>query len=151
MARYRTDAEKKKIIADYLESGNYSAAARANGVSVNTVRQYVRDNPETAKLLNKKKEENTKTILEYMESKAKSVQYFCDYVLDERLNPAVNREELDKLSLPNLSTVFGVIVDKFLKVRELTPPQAKTETNNLLEAVEESVKELVKADDLSEI
>ena len=63
MARYRTDAEKKKIIADYLESGNYSAAARANGVSVNTVRQYVRDNPETAKLLNEKKQENTKNIL----------------------------------------------------------------------------------------
>lgn len=33
-----TDEQKKKIIADYVESGIYSATAKKNGVSVNTVK-----------------------------------------------------------------------------------------------------------------
>lgn len=41
VAKRLTDAEKKKIIADYVESGSYRATARNNGVSDDTVKRIV--------------------------------------------------------------------------------------------------------------
>lgn len=39
MAARLTDKQKKKIIADYVEMGSFNAAAKANGVSRNTVKR----------------------------------------------------------------------------------------------------------------
>ena len=41
MAARLTDKQKKKIVADYLESGSYRATALHNGVSDNTVKRIV--------------------------------------------------------------------------------------------------------------
>ena len=41
MAPRLTDYQKKRIIASYVETGTYRAAARACQVSVNTVRKLV--------------------------------------------------------------------------------------------------------------
>ena len=41
MAERITDKKKKKIIADYLRLGNYSATASANGVSDGSVKRIV--------------------------------------------------------------------------------------------------------------
>ncbi len=120
MAKRLTDAEKKKILADFIESQNLSEAARVNGVSRDTVRRLLRETPEIVQILQQKKEKDTENILAYMDGKASSVKRFCDYVLEERLNPQINRSELDSLSIPQLATVFGVALDKALKVRELS-------------------------------
>ena len=45
MAKRLTDAEKKKILADFIESQNLSEAARVNGVSRDTVRRLLRETP----------------------------------------------------------------------------------------------------------
>ena len=67
MARTKlTDKQKKKIIADYVETNNYCESARKNNVSEYTVRKICKDesNKDVKKKLEQKKEENTKSMLE---------------------------------------------------------------------------------------
>ena len=64
-----TDKQKKKIIADYISTGNYSETARMNGkISPNTVKAIVNADEEFANKCEQKKEENIKDILDYMDS-----------------------------------------------------------------------------------
>ena len=58
MAARLTDRQKKKIIADYIQLESYNAVAKMNGVSHQTVKRIVTQNPETDKKLQQKKEEN---------------------------------------------------------------------------------------------
>lgn len=119
MAKRLTDKDKKKIIADYMENQNYSETARTNNVGVNTVKRLVlsQDNEEMARKSKEKKEENTKDILEYMDSIVKDQKEVIDLSL---------KVLKDKLSNPNLFTnirdvaiVYGTIFDKSLKYKEM--------------------------------
>ena len=44
MAARLTDRQKKKILADYVQTNNYCATAKINGVSATTVKNLVRAN-----------------------------------------------------------------------------------------------------------
>lgn len=112
-----TDKQKKKIIADYMENQNYSETARMNGnISPNTVKALI-NNEDVAKKCRQKKEENTKDILEYMDS----------IVEDQKEVIALTLQVLkEKLSNPDLFTnirdvaiVYGTIFDKSLKYKEM--------------------------------
>lgn len=112
-----TDKQKKKIIADYMENQNYSETARLNGgISPNTVKTLV-NKEDVAKLCKQKKEENTKDILEYMDSIVKDQKEVIDLSLQVLK---------DKLKSPDLFTnirdvaiVYGTIFDKSLKYKEM--------------------------------
>ena len=58
MAARLTDKQKKKIIADYLETESYNATAKKNGVCGQTVRRVVEESQGIAENLKRKKEEN---------------------------------------------------------------------------------------------
>ena len=63
-----TDRQKKKIIADYVDNGNYSETARLNNTTDTTVRTIIKDNKDMAlEKMEQKKQQNTKDILEHME------------------------------------------------------------------------------------
>ena len=70
MAERITDKKKKKIIADYTNVQNYSEVARMNNGSDKSVKRIIEkeENSEMVKKVEEKKEENTKDILEYMDS-----------------------------------------------------------------------------------
>ena len=119
MGKRLTDKDKKKIIADYIENQNYSETARINNVGVNTVKRLVlsQDNEEMARKSKEKKEENTKDILQYMDSIVKDQKEVIDLALQVLK---------DKLSNPDLFTnirdvaiVYGTIFDKALKYKEM--------------------------------
>lgn len=140
-----TDKQKKKIIADYMENNNYSETARLNGgISPNTVKTIVNKDEKTAKICKQKKEENTKDILEYMDSIVKDQKEVIDLSLQVLK---------DKLSSPDLFTnirdvaiVYGTIFDKSLKYKEMklkeeemkykntTTQETLDKLDNLLEA-----------------
>lgn len=148
-----TDKQKKKIVADYIECGNYSEVGRWHKITPQYVRKLVLNDSDSFNQLKQKKERDTADIISYMGSKTESVKRFSDYVLDERLNPLTNREELDGLLLPQLATVFGVTIDKMLKVKELsikTAIEQKQPNNGLTAAIRESAQEAWK-DELSDI
>lgn len=119
MGKRLTDKDKKKIIADYIENQNYSETARINNVGVNTVKRLVlsQDNEEMARKSKEKKEENTKDILQYMDSIVKDQKEVIDLSLqvlkDKLKSPDVFTNVRD------VATVYGVIFDKALKYKEM--------------------------------
>ena len=124
-----TDKQKKKIIADYVDNGNYSETARLNNTTDTTVRTIIKENKDIAlKKMEQKKEENTQDMLQYLESKKedkKRVIELCFKALE------------DKLASPDMFTrirdiamVYGIIVDKDLKIKEIEATKNNVEDIN---------------------
>ena len=122
-----TDKQKKKIIADYVDNGNYSETARINNTTDTTVRAIIKDNKDMAlEKMEQKKQQNTKDILEYMEEtkeKRKKVIDLCLEKMEERLN----KDEL--MNIRDIATAYGVLVDKSLKVNEMNGTGNNSNTN----------------------
>lgn len=112
MAARLTDKQKKKIIADYVELGSYNAAAKANGVSLNTVKKIVQENADIAEMCNQKKEENTADILAKMDERKDKVCNIIDLYLDELLNIS----QFKNLTPNQLTTAMGTLIDKWTAI-----------------------------------
>lgn len=108
MAKRLTDKQRKKIIADYIDCGNYSAAAKKNGVSRTTVKNIIASDSESCEKLHRKKEQNTADILAYMESRKDAVCGILELYLDALTAP----EKIEKATLPQIATSMGILIDK---------------------------------------
>ena len=112
-----TDKQKKKIIADYIDNNNYSETARMNNTTDTTVRRIIRENKEVLKKVEQKKEENSQDMFEYMKNKdndKKRIVDLCFEALEKKLS------NLDMFTnVKDIATVYGIIMDKELKFREL--------------------------------
>lgn len=108
-AKRLTDRQKKKIIADYVQLQSYTRAAKLNDVAESTVRKIVKDNPKCADLCALKKEQNTQYMLSYLGSKREEAQDLLGLYLKAMADP----DKIAEATLPQLSTAFGTIVDKF--------------------------------------
>ena len=112
-----TDKQKKKIIADYIDNNNYSETARMNNISETSVRRIVKGNGGITEKVEQKKEENTQDMFEYMKNKdndKKRIVDLCFEALDKKLS------NLDMFTnVKDIATVYGIIMDKELKFREL--------------------------------
>ena len=123
-----TDRQKKKIIADYVENGNYSETARINGVNKSTVQRLISNNQEVQQKAQEKKEENTQDMLQYLESKKedkKRVIELCFKALEDKLaSPDMFT------SIRDIAMVYGIIVDKDLKIKEIEATKTNAENIN---------------------
>lgn len=112
-----TDKQKKKIIADYIDNNNYSETARMNNTTDTTVRRIIRENKNVLEKVEQKKEENSQDMFEYMKNKdddKKRIVDLCFEALDKKLS------NLDMFTnVKDIATVYGIIMDKELKFREL--------------------------------
>ena len=112
-----TDKQKKKIIADYVDNNNYSETARINNISETSVRRIVKGNEGITEKVEQKKEENSQDMFEYMKNKdddKKRIVDLCFEALDKKLS------NLDMFTnVKDIATVYGIIMDKELKFREL--------------------------------
>lgn len=126
-----TDLQKKKIIADYLECQNYSETARRNNISHTTVINFMKEADEDIlKKLQHKKQENTKDILNHLESKKDAV---CE-ILDKFLVALADDEKIEKSSLQQIATSMAIVIDKFTKDNIQTKGNT-SEHNDLIEAI----------------
>lgn len=112
-----TDIQKKKIIADYIETQNYTETGKMNNVADNTVRAIVNGNEEVSKKLERKKEENTQDILQYMDSISEKQKRIIDLSLDALEKKLENPDMFTNVK--DIATVYGVIFDKALKYKEM--------------------------------
>lgn len=124
-----TDKQKKKIIADYVDNGNYSETARINNTTDTTVRTIIKENKNiTLKKMEQKKEENTQDMLQYLESKKedkKRVIELCFKALEDKLaTPDMFT------SIRDIAMVYGIIVDKDLKIKEIEATKNNVENIN---------------------
>ena len=115
---YLSDDKNNKILADYIETHNYSEAGRMNGVSDDYVRRLVKKNEDVVRnCLEKKKKENTKSTLEYMQTQHETKKRILDKILKAIEEKA---EDVNMFTnIKDLATAYGIILDKELKVLEL--------------------------------
>ena len=129
-----TDKQKKKIIADYVETQNFSETARMNGISDKTVKRIVdnMNNIDVVEKIEQKKKENTQSTIEYMQTQHESKKRILDKILKAIEEKADN---IDKFTnIKDLATAYGIILDKELKVLELNK---KNDNNEDLEKVKD--------------
>ena len=112
MAARLTDRQKKKIVADYLETESYNATAKKNGVCGQTVRRVVEESQGIAENLKRKKEQNTTDILAYMESKRDIV---CE-ILGKGLDALNSPDKLAEATPAQITTALGTLIDKWTAI-----------------------------------
>ena len=109
MAARLTDRQKKKILADYVQTNNYCATAKINGVSATTVKNIVLANADIVEKCEQKKEENTADVLAYMDSRKYLVCSFIGKGLEMLNDP----EKLAAANLSQITTAMGTLIDKW--------------------------------------
>lgn len=139
MAARLTDKQKKKIVADYLETGSYRATGRKNGVSDGTVKRVVSDCDDIEQKIARKKEENTADILAYMESQKGLV---CE-IIGKGLAALNDPEKLAESTPAQITTALGTLIDKFTALDAARPKQAEADGMTLsakLAAIREAAR-----------
>lgn len=114
-----TDKQKKKIISDYVSNNNYSETGRMNNVSHMTVKNIVLAVKEETLIKFKEKEkENMKSTLEYMEEQHKVKKDLVKNILKAMNDKSLKPDMFTNIR--DLATAYGIIIDKELKVFELS-------------------------------
>lgn len=129
-----TEKERKQIIADYVELKSYNAVAKKYNRSWHTVKKIITADPDgIRKKCEQKKEENTRDILAFMDQR-KDVA--CD-VLDRLLQGLGNETIIERSSINQIATAFGIVVDKFALVQG--DSQTLSKAKELLEGVPSAI------------
>ena len=139
MGRRLTDEERKKIVADYINTQNYCETARINNVSESNVRRIIKQDKNIKDITEKceqKKEENTKDILQYMDSIYEKQKNIIDLSLSALEKKLQNPDMFTNVK--DIATVYGVIFDKALKYKEIQIKSQGTKEDEL-----DKVKELL--------
>lgn len=136
MAARLTDKQKKKIVADYLESGSYRATGRKNGVADGTVKRIVLDCGDIEQKVARKKEENTADIMAYMERQRGVV---CE-IIGKGLEALNSPEKLAEATPTQITTAIGTLIDKWTAISGGPADTAKED--GLSQSLKELAKEL---------
>ena len=113
MAARLTDKQKKKIVADYLETGSYRATARKNRIADGTVKRSVIECSDIEQKVAQKKEENTADMLAYMESQKGLV---CE-IIGKGLAALNDPEKLAEATPAQITTALGTLIDKWTDIK----------------------------------
>lgn len=105
-----TDRQKKRIIAEYVESSSYNATAKKFGIAESTVRRLCKREPEITRKAEQKREQNTADMLSFMESRKEQAKR----VLDNYLKSLDDPEKIEAAKLSEVATAMGIVMDKFI-------------------------------------
>lgn len=120
------DKERKLIIADYIQSQNYSEVARKYNVSDMTVRRIVKDaDVDVLGKVEQKETENTQDTLTYMTEQHEVKKRIIDKILNAMENKAENVDMFTNIK--DLATAYGILIDKELKFHEVKQGNVKQE------------------------
>lgn len=121
MAQRKIEQERRmKILADYTLEGSYRAAARKNGVSPDTVRRIVRENPEMVKMADTQKNARARDLMSYMQGKADTV---CD-IIDNGLGVLSDPERMKEAKLRDIATMMAILIDKWSMINAMCQDKA---------------------------
>lgn len=121
MAQRRIEQERRmKILADYSLEGSYRVAARKNGVSPDTVRRIVRENPEMVKVADTQKNARARDLMSYMQGKADTV---CD-IIDNGLGVLSDPERMKEAKLRDIATMMAILIDKWSMINAMCQDKA---------------------------
>lgn len=121
MAQRKIEQERRmKILADYTLEGSYRAAARKNGVSPDTVRRIVRENPEMVQVADTQKNARARDLMSYMQGKADTV---CD-IIDNGLGVLSDPERMKEAKLRDIATMMAILIDKWSMINAICQDKA---------------------------
>lgn len=109
-----TERQKKRIIADYAECGNYSAVAKRHKVAVNTVKSVVLSDEEFAKNCKHKKEQIEADILDELDKRKDVVLELYDAGISRIIELLETTKDIKGIAI-----ALGTLIDKQTKRREL--------------------------------
>lgn len=112
-----SDTKRKKIIADRVAGCSIREIAKRHGVSTTTVHKHCKDDSELKHKLTQKQEENTQSVLEYMESQRETKKRIADKLLNAIEKKADNLDMFTNVK--DLATAYGILIDKELKYEEI--------------------------------
>lgn len=135
-----TDKQKKQIISDYVETQNYSEAARRNDTTATTVKRIVDADNSTLKKVEQKKEQNAIDIIAHMDSRKDRAVLFIDRCMDELLKPG----RLEKARITDITTAMGTVYDKFTA---LPNSRGDRKSSNIIEAIKQEAREIFDEDE----
>lgn len=136
MAARLTDRQKKKILADYLETQSVNAAAKKNKVSWDAANKVLKEAGEVEKKLEQKKDQNTADILAYMESQRDIV---CQ-IIGKGLAVLNDPEKLAEATPSQITTAMGTLIDKWAMIGG--SPADTVREDALSQSLKEMAKEL---------
>ena len=124
-----TDKQHKKIIARYAECNNLSQVAREFNVSVTTIKRHITQDEKTLKIVNRKKEENTKDVFAYLDSKKDKFTEVMELCFEALTDP----EKYRKTGVQSIATTMGILIDKYTALAHIT--QQNGSGNELLQSL----------------
>ena len=105
-----TDKQRKKIIAEYVEGGtSQRKLAEKYHVSPYLIRSILNGDKNLAQKISHKKEENTASVLAFMDSKKNDV---CG-LIDKLLTAMGDEDKLAAATVNQLATAMGIVIDKY--------------------------------------
>ncbi len=116
------DRQKKQVAADRVDGMTIRQLAKKYGVSTTTIQRALKCDADVIQTVTDKKEENTRDILEYMESKRDAVCQIIGTgleVLPEKIRNAKTASEV--------TTALGTLIDKWMNGGNA---QKDTDTNS---------------------
>lgn len=142
MAKPVRPDKKKKIMADWLVTHNYSETGKKFGVTHNTVRNIIKEmeehDPEFSNTLQQKADETNQSVLEYLESMADLKKQAMHNLLTGIVQMSEKPTMFDNPK--DYATAYGILYDKEIKKLELQIQNAGSartiETDKLSEALE---------------
>lgn len=105
-----SDKDKKRIIADRVNGAAYREIADKYHVSVTTIKRVCDADPDTAKRVTEKKEQNTMDMLAFLDSQKGRVQVLLEHIVEAM----DNQDKLNRTNPRDLATALGIIIDKYL-------------------------------------
>lgn len=138
------DKMRKQIMSDRVEGLSYRQLADKYGMSYNGVRKLVMSDPKVLKRIEAKKEENTLSVLSFMDGRKHDVCYIIESLLGALSNPA----KIASAPLDKIAVALGIVIDKFTVTETAQSDMAKE--NNLFTALDKA-SESVNIDDIPEI
>ena len=136
MAARLTDKQRKKIVADYLETESVNAAAKRNGVSWDAAKKTIDEAGDIEKKLDRKKAENTADVLAYMESQRGIV---CE-IIGKGLTVLNSEEKLAEATPAQITTAIGTLIDKWTAIS--TGPADEIREDGLSQSLRELAETL---------
>ena len=111
-----TDIQRKKIVADYVNCGNYSRVAKDHGISVTSVKRICVQDKNVLEKVKVKKEENTMDLFESMDKSKDKRQRLILKMVDAMEEKTANLDGFTNVR--DLATAYGIIIDKEMKFAE---------------------------------
>ena len=127
-----TDEQKKKIVADYINTQNACETARMNNVNESTVRRIIKDEDyqDIARKSEEKKQENTQSTLDYMQEQHDTKKRILEKILSAIEKKSENIDMFTNIK--DLATAYGIILDKELKWIELQKNKVNDEKTKIV-------------------